>query len=346
MSFRFVDVRTVVLKTVGAMTVVGAVLGLGGPANSPFVDAQSSRSGPPASLRLPDESAGLDGIVRTLIAAFDHADILALGEDHGQRRESDLRIALVRHPDFAKKVRSILVEFGSASQQSTLDRYVRGEDVPVAELEQVWKSVRWLGTPVSPIYPDFFAAVREVNSKLAAGDRIRVYGGDLGPQNEQNRDAFAVSILKEQVLRNGGKALVIYGAAHFYRTSGDVIGLGVGGGIVQRLEVDHPGRTFVVFSVGLPGGTPVAGILDPDHQKFNRALKTQVRPVLLSLGRLPFRDFTAEEFIGRKLLNCMGAGGCVSAFKDSALTLGQLADACVYFGGSPDVAIQAKPKFN
>ena len=341
MSFRFVDVRNVVLKTVGAMTVVGAVLGLGRPANSPFVDAQSSRSGPPASFRLPDESPGLDGIVRTLIAAFDHADVLALGEDHGQRRESDLRIALVRHPDFAKMVQSILVEFGSASQQSTLDRYIRGEDMPAAQLEQVWKSVGWLkNAPVSPIYPDFFAAVREVNSKLAAGDRIRVYGGDPGPQGEGNRDAFAVSILKEQVLRKGGKALVIYGAAHFYRTSGDIVGLGVG--MVRTLEVDYPNRTFVVMSVGLPGGTPVAGILDPDYRKFDRAIKTQVRPVLVSLQRPPFTDFTMEEFVGRKLLNCRGAGGCVSAFKGSTLTLGQVADACVYFAGNGDAASSEK----
>ena len=66
-----------------------------------------------ARVRVPDEVAGLDAIVQTLISAFDQADIVALGEDHGEQRDSDLRIALVRHPDFAKKVRFILVEFGS-----------------------------------------------------------------------------------------------------------------------------------------------------------------------------------------------------------------------------------------
>jgi hypothetical protein len=39
--------------------------------------------------------------------------------------------------------------------------------------------------------------------------------------------------------------------------------------------------------------------IDPDFQKFSRALKTQVRPVLVPLQRLPFRDFSAEEFLGR-----------------------------------------------
>ena len=40
---------------------------------------------------------------------------------------------------------------------------------------------------------------------------------------------------------------------------------------------------------------PVKVDVDPDYQKFDRALKTQVRPVLVPFERLPFRDFTAEE---------------------------------------------------
>ena len=65
---------------------------------------------------LPEESAGIDSIARTLISVFDHFDIVALGEAHDRKVDSDLRIALVRHPDFAKKVRVILVEFGSTTE--------------------------------------------------------------------------------------------------------------------------------------------------------------------------------------------------------------------------------------
>lgn len=50
------------------------------------------------SAQLPAETAGLDQVVRTLLAAFEQVDVVALGEDHGQQRDSDLRIALVRHP--------------------------------------------------------------------------------------------------------------------------------------------------------------------------------------------------------------------------------------------------------
>jgi hypothetical protein len=305
--------------------------------------------GQPPKVRLPDEAAGLDGIARTLISAFDQADIVALGEAHEPKLDSDLRIALVRHPDFAKKVRSIVVEFGSTTEQATLDRYVRGEDISPAQLAQVWKTTTQAANGIwdSPVYADFFAAVRDVNSKLPADARVRVFGGDPGPGDYRSRETAAVSVLGEQVLQKHRKALVIYGAAHFYRTlTRDYLSsMGVDIGIARMLEIDYPGRTFVVIPVGgrLDRPRRVAVDVDPDYRKFDRALETQVRPVLVPLQRLPFRDFTAEEFLGRTLTTCRGPGGCVSVFKGSTLTLGQMADACVYFGGQAADATQAKP---
>jgi hypothetical protein len=69
---------------------------------------------------------------------------------------------------------------------------------------------------------------------------------------------------------------------------------------------------------------------DPDYTKFDRAIATPIRPVLLSLKGSPLGKLRAEEFLGAKLLTCRG--GCRSVFKDSVLTLGEIADACVYFG--------------
>jgi hypothetical protein len=327
----------------GVMIVAGAALVLVGLTNESFVRAQSPKSAAPSKVRLPDESAGLDGIVRTLIAAFDQADIVALGEWHGRiRLDSDLRIALVRHPDFAKKVRSIVIECGSATEQSTLDSYIRGENVPRAQLERVWKATTETtnGFCDDPIYAAFLTAVRDVNSRLPSDTRIRVFGGHPGPGGNRGIETTAVSILKEQVLQKHGKALTIFGAAHFYRTlptdylstQGDDVGL------ARKLDIEFPGRTFTVIPVGgLDRPPAVKGAdIDPDFQKFDRALKTQVRPVLVFLQRLPFRDFTAEEFLGRTLTTCRGAGGCRSIFQGSRITLGQMADACFYVGGGAE----------
>jgi hypothetical protein len=139
---------------------------------------------------------------------------------------------------------------------------------------------------------------------------------------------------------------VIYGAAHFYRAFPSDYLSSMGGdiGLARRLDIDYPGRTFVVIPVGpLDPPRGVTGGIDPDFHKFDRALKTPVRPVLVSLQRLPFRDFTAEEFLGRTLTTCGGAHGCVSVFQGSRLTLGQMADACVYVGGAPNVDTPATP---
>ncbi|HZS46124.1 MAG TPA: ChaN family lipoprotein [Blastocatellia bacterium] len=350
MSTKSVAAKNAVLLTAIVMIVAAAAL-VASLTNESLARAKSPQNTGRPNLRLPDEAAGIDEIARTLVSAFDQVDIVALGEAHRRRLDSDLRIAVVRDPEFAKKVRSILVEFGSTTEQATLDRYIRGENVSRTELEQVWKTTEAgpHGVWDFPIYADFFAAVREVNSKLPANARIRVFGGDPGPSGNRSRDSAAISILKEQVLQKRGKALVIYGAGHFYRTAGDgrdfhsVMG---DIGIARTIEVEYPGRTFVVIPLGyrlvLPPG--VAAGIDPDYQKFDRALKTQVRPVLVPLQSLPFRDFTAEEFLGGTVTTCRGAGGCVSVFKDSPLTLGQIADACVYVGPSvADVDTKARP---
>ena len=113
-------------------------------------------------------------------------------------------------------------------------------------------------------------------------------------------------------------------------------------GIARMLEADYAGRTFTVIPLGGPANPlpPGIAIRDPDYTQFDQAITTPMRPVLPSLKRSPFRELRAEEFLGATLLNCLG--GCHSVFKDSPLTLGEMADACVYFGNSAAVGTTAK----
>src|SRR5262245_40098789 len=226
MSFRSVAAKNVVLRMVGVMTVAGAALVTVSVANEYFIRAQPPQSARRPNLRLPDEAAGIDGIVRTLISAFDQVDIVALGEAHMRRLDSDLRIALIRHPDFAKKVRTIVIECGSIAEQSTLDRYIRGESVPKAQLERVWKTTRNgpSGMCDSPVYTDFLAAAREVNSTLPADARIRVLGGEGGAAST-GRGNSTTSVLREPVFQRRGKALIIYGAARAVDTANRASGV-------------------------------------------------------------------------------------------------------------------------
>jgi hypothetical protein len=68
-----------------------------------------------------------------ILDAFASRPIVALGDVHGLAQELDLYAAAVRDPRFASEVGNLVVEFGSASQQATLDRYLAGETVPYAE---------------------------------------------------------------------------------------------------------------------------------------------------------------------------------------------------------------------
>ena len=61
----------------------------------------------------------------------------------------------------------------------------------------------------------------------------------------------------------------------------------------QRLcpaEATHAGRIFVVDTLGGPY---------PEYEKIERAVKVSTRPVLVSLRRTPFRDFSADQILGR-----------------------------------------------
>ena len=78
------------------------------------------------------------------------------------------------------------------------------------------------------MYANFFAAVRDVNRRLPASKRLRVFAGDPPIDWSKvrtaeafqaivvHRDDFPVSILRDQILKNGEKALVIYGGAHAF----------------------------------------------------------------------------------------------------------------------------------
>jgi len=313
-------IRGITLGSIAAMLVIPVSL----------LRAQSPTVVPRPNVRLPDEAAGVDAVVRGLIGVFDQADIVALGEAHMRKVDSDVRIALVRHPDFAKKVRSVVIECGSVTEQATLDRYTRSENVPRAELERVWKATAETtnGFCDDPMYADFLAAVRDVNTRLPAAARIRVLGGHSGPGGGGPTETIAAGVLK-----NHGKALLIYGGAHFFlnapadyyaRTGGNL-------GLARNLDIAFPGRVFTVIPIGdLPSPPALKSDIPPDYTKFDSALKTSVRPVLVSLQRPPFRDLSVENFLGRTLTTCRG--GCRSVFQGSTLTLGQMADAALYLG--------------
>ncbi len=224
--------------------------------------------------QIPEETAGLERIAGALLSTFDQAEVLAIADTHQRKVDSDLRLAVVRHPEFARKVRFVLAEFAGAAEQAVLDRYIYGDNVTPAELQRVWTNTCCPGTWSSPVYAEFLAAVREVNRGLPADQWIRVLGGDppAGTPSTE-RDRSAVTVLKSFL--GTGKTLIVYGGGHLRYN--DLL--------AQTVRAYRPQGLFVVESIG---GT------ETDYSPLERSLTSPVRPVLFSVAGAPFNRLVGD----------------------------------------------------
>lgn len=238
-------------------------------------------------------------------------------------------------PDFPQKARFIIVEFGNSLYQPMLDRYINGEDVPLSEVQQVWRNTTVTETWDSPVYAEFYAAVREVNRKLPEKGRLRVIAGDPPidwSKVKTNRDIHDFldlrgfpSSLNRVPVTSGDKALVIYGLGHLKRPAFPRWAAAVGSTaekpnampapsarIARALRVSDPQHVFVVGT--LAGPSPSENLL-----------AAPTRPVLVSL-------------IGTPAGTAHSGGGVTYG-----QMLGDQMDALVYFGNTADADITVPP---
>ena len=191
--------------------------------------------------------------------ALESYQVVAIGEAHGLRQQHDWLQSLVTDPRLPARARHLVVEFGNSLHQSTVDRYVAGEDVPAAELQAVWRNTTQALTLAweQQIYGDFFRAVRDVNADLEPSDRLRVLLADppidwdalSGPGEYAHfmadRDRFFAQTVIEQVLRQGHRAILISGSGHFRRVAPSA----PASGVVSLIEAEAHGSVFVMHPV-------------------------------------------------------------------------------------------------
>jgi hypothetical protein len=168
--------------------------------------------------------------IEGILAAFKTHQVVALGEgDHNNEQGHAVRMSLIRNPRFAKVVNDIVVEFGNSRYQDIMDRFVAGEDVPHAQLQQVWQNTTQAHEIWDvPIYEEFFQEVRKINAKLSKKRKLRVLLGDPPIDWDQIKtfedklkavriDTVPAGIIEREVISKGRRALVIYGDMHFLR---------------------------------------------------------------------------------------------------------------------------------
>jgi len=167
--------------------------------------------------------------IQEIMKAFDKHQVVALGESHGWKEESEFIFSLIKYPSFVEKVNDIVVECGNSKFQSIVDDYINGKDVSIDKLQMTWRNMTVLCTCDAPIYEQLFQTVRTVNQNLSSDRKIRVLLGEP-PINWSEiksaqqiglfvfqRDQYYAGIVSKEVIDKNRKALLIMGSLHFIR---------------------------------------------------------------------------------------------------------------------------------
>jgi hypothetical protein len=222
-----------------ATSIAGQSLPISGTINGealPSLPATKSPSVAPSSSALPavenlpgvNEASGVQNATIAILQAFQTHDIVMLGEMHGNQQEYAYLDQLVKNPAFDDRVDDIVVEFGNARYQPIVDRYVACGNLSLDQVSPAWRNMIASVPPVSPVYADFYKAVREANFsnprhhlRLVAAsppgdwDIIR-NAHDLAPWEAQ-RETWYAHVVQSEVLAKHHRALLIMGAGHFLR---------------------------------------------------------------------------------------------------------------------------------
>ena len=251
--------------------------------------AQVSLDDKSADSQAPTVTSAKEGI----FTAFMTHPLVGIGDHHGMAQEEDFYAALIRDKRFATEVGNVVVEFGDAAQQGTLDRYLSGEDIPYEQLRKVWSdTVGWIPTVTALGYMNFYAQVREVNLGLPPEQRIHVWLGDppvdwskIRSKNDLSqvignlfaeRDSYPADLIAAQILAKKKKALVIYGTSHFYAEKR----------LKALVEQRQPGAFFLV--------TPYAGFIEKScSDAFELAIHNWPHPALA----VPVRDSNLKRLL-------------------------------------------------
>src|SRR5437660_1260465 len=212
--------------------------------------------------------------VQGIVAAFKKHPVVIIAEwKHGIRQMGDFYIRMVRDSDFQETVQDIVIEFASRNNQPLLDRYIAGENVPMAEVQHIWRDTTKVASWESPMYAEWLAAIREVNKKVAPERRFRVLAGDSAVDWNRiqthaawealgdNNISFADVIVNE-VIRKKRHALVVLGGNHVNK-----MGARTGDPNATTLvESRSPGSVYTVLHQLKPVSSVEAVLHLPDLQ--------------------------------------------------------------------------------
>jgi hypothetical protein len=268
-------------------------------------------------------------IADAVLEAFKTHRLVGLGEAHNLQNHHDALTLLLTDPRLPGVVDDIVVEFGNALYQPTIDRFIAGQSVANADLRPVWRNTSQspLGTWDEPVYEQFYRTVRAVNAPLPPGKQIRVLLGDppldwskitsldqLRAIAGAQRDMHPASVIETQVLAKSRRALICYGLGHLTH----------GGSLAGLLERQTGERPYLIGDF-----VPLAGDPGGLARRFSRYAQDTVVPTAGTwLGSADAGLFSPNIQGGRN-------GQQTNAW--CGIRLGSLIDAALYLGQPQDL---------
>lgn len=248
-------------------------------------------------------AVGLEA-VDNILDAFRTHSVVMLGHPHAIEQRHRFHLRLIRDQRFPSVVNDIVEECGNALYQDRIDRFVLGENVPYAELRQVWENTISASPNCDlPMYEELYRAVRDINRELPSERRIRVVLGDVPIDwtkvktfadivawDEQRYDHMA-GVVQREVLARGRRALVLYGDMHAQRRN-ERVNFERADNVAAQLERDGNTKVFNVWSNIGPNR--------PDLSEFQADVRTWTAPRLAvlrdtGLGRRDFGDYITSD---------------------------------------------------
>ena len=114
--------------------------------------------------------------IAAIVEAFRTHDLVAVSDPHGNLQTQLFLRTLVTDPRFAAVVNDLVIEVGSARYQDVMDRYIRGEQIPIEAVRPAWQNT----TVANQIWADevLFESIRKGNASRPRDRQLRVLLGD------------------------------------------------------------------------------------------------------------------------------------------------------------------------
>jgi hypothetical protein len=191
--------------------------------------------------------------------------IVMIAEHHQSAPLHTLLRALIASPKIRDRVDDIVVEFANPLYQPIIDRYVAGATVPIDSLRLAWRNTTQLLVWDSPLYEEFFRAVRRLNTAGTTARPLRIVAGDSPidwsrtsrasdiPRSFGFRDIETLRVLEREVLGKGRRAIVIIGEEHVPRMTDTIRSAAPKplerATLGEALHRAHPGAAYLIATV-------------------------------------------------------------------------------------------------